>query len=35
MGFQISFPFSRMGDKAAVEYRVTSVYAEHELSNEI
>ena len=35
MGFQISFPFSRMGDKAAVEYRVNSVYAEHELSNEI
>ena len=35
MGFQISFPYSRMGDKAAVEYRVNSVYAEHELSNEI
>lgn len=30
IGFQLSFPFSKMGHRAAVEYRVNSVYAEHE-----
>ena len=35
IGFQISFPFSKMGDKAAVEYRVNSVYSEHEFENEV
>ncbi len=31
IGFQLSFPFSKMGHRAAVEYRVNSVYADHEL----
>jgi len=34
MGFQLSFPFSKMGHKAAVEYRVNSVYADHEFNYE-
>ena len=33
IGFQISFPNSKMGDRAAVEYRVNSIYAEHEFSH--
>jgi hypothetical protein len=34
IGFQLSFPFSKMGYKAAVEYRVNSVYSDHEFSYE-
>jgi len=30
IGFQLSFPTSKMGDKAAVEYMVNSVYSDNE-----
>ena len=33
MGFQISFPNSKLGERAAVEYAVNSVYAEHEFTH--
>jgi hypothetical protein len=32
MGFQLSFPTSKMGDKAAVEYMVNSVYSDSEFA---
>ena len=28
IGFQLSFPVSKMGDKAAIEYMVNSIYSE-------
>ena len=30
IGFQLSFPFSKMGDQACIEYMVNTVYSESE-----
>ena len=31
IGFQLSFPISKMGDRASIEYMVNSVYSDNEL----
>ena len=31
IGFQLSFPISKMGDRACIEYMVNSVYSDSEL----